>query len=168
MTQKAISAAEAKKLLDDKNAVLIDVREVSEYEAEHIPGAINMPLSVFDVNAVKSFSPDKKLIIQCLSGKRAGQACARLDNQNASVMEGGIDGWKKAKFETQKKGLGINIQRQVMMVAGSLVLLGSLLTIFTDPNFIALPLFVGAGLLFAGLTGWCGMAMLLGKMSWNK
>lgn len=168
MSQKIISPKEAKQILDNNEAILIDVREIGEYEAEHIDSAVNKPLSTFDKNEVEKLANGKKIIVQCLSGKRASQACAKIDNIDAMVLEDGINGWKKKGFETVKKGLGITIQRQVMIVAGLLILLGSLLTIYVDFNFIALPLFIGVGLIFAGLTGWCGMAILLNKMPWNK
>lgn len=168
MTQKTINPKEAKQILESKEAILIDVREAGEYEAEHIDSAVNKPLSSFDKNEVGKLANGRKVIVQCLSGKRASQACAKIDNIDAFILEDGINGWKKEGLETVKKGLGITIQRQVMIVAGLLVLIGSLLTIYVEFNFIALPLFIGAGLTFAGLTGWCGMAMLLNKMPWNK
>ena len=168
MTQQIINAQEANNLISAGKAILVDVRETGEFKAEHIEGAINKPLSSLDIDEIKNLAGDKQIIVQCLSGKRASQACAKIDSSDASILEEGIEGWKKEGLKTVKKGHGITIQRQVMIVAGSLVLIGSLLSIFVNYNFIALPLFVGAGLAFAGLSGWCGMAILLNKMPWNK
>jgi rhodanese-related sulfurtransferase len=168
MTQQIIRPNEAEQMLLKGDAILIDVREIDEYQSEHIKGAVNKPLSTFNSEEVEKLANGRKIIIQCLSGKRASKACAKVNSNNAYILQNGIEGWKENKLATIKKGATINVQRQVMLIAGLLVLIGSLLSIYVNSNYIALPIFIGAGLSFAGLTGWCGMAMLLNKMPWNK
>ena len=87
----------------------------------------------------------------------------------AYILEGGIDAWKKAGLPVAvDRGQPIEIMRQVQITAGALVLAGVLLGIWVAPAFLALSGFVGAGLMFAGISGWCGMAKLLGLMPWNR
>ncbi len=166
-----VQAKKARDLCAEKQAILIDVREPDEYQAERIDGALNIPLSQFDAERVLSQCASKHLIIQCASGKRALQASESLKNcsdAEVSVLENGIQGWKAAGLETRRSRAGISVMRQVQIIAGSLVFLGTVLGIFASELFLIIPAFVGAGLAVAGLTGWCGLAMLLGKMPWNK
>ena len=83
-------------------------------------------------------------------------------------VEGGLLAWQEAGFETGSLTSRLPIMRQVFIGAGILVLGGILLTHFITYDFILLPLFVSLGLLVSGVTGWCGMAILLSKMPWNK
>lgn len=90
-------------------------------------------------------------------------------NKQAYILQGGLNGWKKENQPTKKDPTKpIDIMRQVQIVAGSLVLIGVLLGWTTNAAFYLLSGFVGTGLLFAGITGFCGMAHLLDKMPWNK
>ncbi|PIR21391.1 MAG: hypothetical protein COV45_01195 [Deltaproteobacteria bacterium CG11_big_fil_rev_8_21_14_0_20_47_16] len=165
-----IDAATAKQLLDQGKAILIDVRENGEYATEHIPAAQLHPLSTFNPNQFTSCN--KKLIIHCRSGKRSCDAASRL--LNAGCMEvyslkGGIMSWKEAGLATAiDQHAPIDIMRQVQIAAGTLIVLGSLLGYFLSPAFLLLAGFVGAGLLFSGITGYCGMAKLLLKLPYNK
>ena len=85
------------------------------------------------------------------------------------VLEGGIDGWRACGLPTEiDRKRPIEVMRQVQLVAGGLVLLGAVLALTVAPAFIGLSAFVGAGLMFAGATGWCGMAALLARMPWNR
>lgn len=166
---KIINSVDAKELLLKGEAILVDVREAGEYKSEYIEGAVNNPLSSFDVDEIGKISQGKIVIIQCLSGKRASQACSKVgDVANAKVLEGGIEAWKKAGFETNKSTSCISMQRQVMIVAGLFVFVGSLLSIYVNSAYIYIPIFVGGGLMFAGITGWCGLVFLLSKMPWNR
>jgi rhodanese-related sulfurtransferase len=85
-------------------------------------------------------------------------------------MTGGIDAWKKDALpvELDTKVSGISIMRQVQLVVGVLALAGSALAWFVDPRFVAIPAFLGAGLTFAGATGTCALASILGAMPWNR
>lgn len=150
---------------------LVDVRESDEYAREHIAGAMSSPLSTWS-DAGPTLIGEKTIIFMCRSGMRTDANCARLaDHVNgpAFILEGGVDGWKKAGFETVRNDKApLEVNRQVQMTAGGLVLSGAILGAVVHPGFIGLSAFVGAGLFFAGASGWCGMAHLLRIMPWNK
>jgi rhodanese-related sulfurtransferase len=152
-------------------ALLIDVREPAEHAGEHIPGAQLIPLSGFDPARVPQ-ERGKKVILHCLSGNRSNQAAQKLAASGRAEiwqLQGGIEAWKAAGYPTQKSARApLSLQRQVQMVAGSLVLAGTLLGAFVSPWFLILSGFVGAGLTFAGITNTCGMAMLLAKLPYNQ
>ena len=153
-------------------AVLIDIREADEHARERIPGAYHHALSRVDHSAPVR-AGDDVLIFHCRSGARTKGNAARLaaasSNCETYILEGGLDAWKKAGLPvTLDRSQPIDIMRQVQIVAGSLVLIGAILGALVAPGFYALSGFVGAGLLFAGVSGFCGMARLLGVMPWNR
>lgn len=156
-------------------SVIIDVREKDEFDAEHVLGSIHLPLSNFTKQApgILSQLKGKQIIILCRSGKRAQVAADQIKalgfDLNSKVYQGGILEWKSQGRQTQTTKKGHRpLMQQVQIVAGSLVLLSVLATFFIDMRFAALAGFVGAGLLFAGLSGLCFMAELLARMPWNK
>ncbi|MFG0292178.1 MAG: rhodanese-like domain-containing protein [Phycisphaerales bacterium JB050] len=152
-------------------AVIIDVREPFEYGEERIDGADLHPLSAFDAEAIREKYGDRKLVFQCRSGRRSLDAAARYAKCGGEPyhLAGGIEAWAATGLPVYKPvgAPKIGVMRQVQMTAGSLVLIGVLLGAFVNPWFLILSGFVGSGLLFAGATGWCGMALLLAKMPWN-
>lgn len=153
----------------DPTTVVIDVRMPAEYKEIHVDGAKNIPLS--ELNKRRDELEDfQHVYVLCKSGARSQTACTQLKNigKELTVVEGGTDAWNEAGFPVVKTSVKIPLMRQVMLSAGSLVLIGTLGALFITPAFIYLAVFVGAGLAFAGATGWCGMALLLGKMPWNK
>lgn len=158
--------------LKNKEICLIDVREPIENTEERIEGALLMPVSSFDPAKVLSIKGDKKLVLHCRSGKRSMKAAEQLiENGCLEIysLKGGIEAWKANGYEVEKsKNAPISLMRQVQIAAGSLVLLGFILSIFVQKEFIYLSAFVGAGLVFAGLTNTCALGMLLAKMPWNK
>lgn len=173
---KIISPQDAYAALSSGEALLIDVREPYEFAAEHIAYALSIPLSIFE----KEFSSlnipaEKKILIQCLKGKRGEQACllaSNIDGLGNDVLniEGGISAWKEHNLPVvvNAPSSGLSITRQVQIIIGGLV------AILTAIGFTGSALgFLGAGLLgaalcFAGLTGWCGLAKILSLMPWNK
>ena len=168
---KTISPQDAADLVHH-GAVLIDVRDADEHAREHIPGARHHALSRIDLEAPVR-AGDDILVFHCRSGARtsgnAGRLAAAAQDCQAYILEGGLDAWKKAGLPVRlDRKQPIEIMRQVQIVAGMLILLGVLLGAFVAPGFYALSAFVGAGLLFAGLSGFCGMARLLAGMPWNK
>ena len=170
---RQIKAPAVKELLDHGNAVLIDVREPDEHARERIVGARLAPLSRFDpVSLVGEGERGKIAVFHCNSGNRTDQAADRLLSAGfaeAYQLEGGIQGWKKARLPViADRKAPLPIMRQVQIAAGSLALLGVLLGFLWRPEFYALSGFIGAGLLFAGISGWCGMAKLLAVMPWNR
>ena len=169
---KTISPQRAAELIRD-GAALIDIRESDEHARERIPGARHHALS--RINAGNPVRPgDDVLIFHCRSGARTKGNAARLASAASQtcetfILEGGLDAWKKAGLPVALDPTQpIDIMRQVQIGAGSLVLIGVLLGALVSPGFYAVSGFVGAGLLFAGVTGFCGMARILGAMPWNR
>lgn len=169
MSLPIISVAEARKLID-QGAVLVDVREADEHARERIPGARHAALSSLDGMIAAGGAP--AVIFHCRSGSRTQANAPRLAaaaEVDAYVLEGGLEAWKKSGHDVLRdRGRPIEVMRQVQIAAGSLVVLGVLLGAFVAPEFLGLAGFVGAGLVLAGVTGWCGMATLLQAMPWNR
>lgn len=166
-----IDAHTLKTLRDRDQAHIIDVREPGEYAGEHIPGAKSLPLSKFDPKALNDTS-QKQVILYCQSGNRSNQAAQKMlaaGYSEVTQLQGGITAWKEASFETVvNKNAPISLMRQVQIVAGSLVLTGTLLGAFVSPWFLILSGFVGGGLTVAGITDTCLMARLLAKLPYNQ
>ena len=159
------------------NTVIIDVREKDEYRSEHVEGAINIPLSSFehDAPAILKRLNDQKVLVMCLSGKRASMAFDQikkmpsLNDSNYEIYQDGIKGWKNEGNDVTCHGKkSLSIMRQVQISAGSLILLGGILGTTVNPNFWFFSAAIGAGLTFAGVTGTCGLAAVLKIMPWNK
>ena len=155
--------------------VIIDVREKDEFVSERIPDSINLPLSDLARQApgVLKNLEGSSFLLMCLSGKRSGLAKQQLESlspgSDLKVFEGGILEWKKQNRPTECSGRSVlPIMRQVQLVAGTLVLVGAILSWLFNPAWVALSGFVGLGLMTAGATGFCGMAELLSRMPWNK
>ncbi|MGO4572554.1 rhodanese family protein [Microvirga sp. 2TAF3] len=168
MSLASISPEKAKALLD-RGAILVDIRETDEHARERIPGARHHALSQLP-DALPA--PAGPVIFHCRSGNRTKINADRLAAAaacEAYILEGGIDAWKKAGLPIlQDKHQPLEMMRQVQIAAGSLVVLGALLGTFVHPGFYALSGFVGAGLVFAGVTGTCGMARILSLAPWNR
>ncbi|EPQ0971878.1 rhodanese family protein [Citrobacter farmeri] len=172
MTIGTISPRDAKARIE-QGARLIDIREADEYLREHIPQAHLAPLSALEQGGFPARLQGEPVIFHCQSGKRTQSNAAKLQAlaapAEALLLEGGIDGWKAAGLPTaEDKSQPLPLMRQVQIAAGGLALLGVVLGYSASSGFFLLSGFVGAGLLFAGLTGFCGMARLLDKMPWNR
>jgi rhodanese-related sulfurtransferase len=172
MTLPTISPEDAKRLLDG-GAILVDIREADEHARERIPGAWHLPLSQLD-EADVALHEGKPVIFHCRSGARTLAHAGRLAERAASACEayviaGGLDAWRRAGLPVAiDRRVPIDLQRQAQIGAGSLALLGTLLGVFVSPWFLIVPGFVGAGLLTAGLTGFCGLARVLMHAPWNR
>lgn len=172
----SITPAELKALLEqDPNLPVIDVRTPAEFQQVHVGSAINVPLDTLTPKTLKEALPlveERPFYILCRSGARADIAASKLDSAGVSdgvVVTGGTVAWKAAGFPVvEGPGKVISLERQVRIAAGALVLTGVLLSYFVHAYFIGLSAFVGAGLVFAGITDWCGMGILLGKAPWNQ
>jgi rhodanese-related sulfurtransferase len=167
-----ITPDEAARLLREGGATLVDVREADEHARERIPGARNLPLSRLE-EAELAVHQGKPVLFHCRSGARtAGNAhrlAAKAGLCEAYVVEGGLDAWKRAGLPVaEDRRQPIELMRQVQIAAGSMVVLGVLLGAFVTPGFYLLSGFVGAGLVFAGVTGTCGLASVLRMMPWNR
>jgi rhodanese-related sulfurtransferase len=150
---------------------VLDVREPVEYTEEHIYGTELIPLGSLSAQTTAKFAKDQPLALFCRSGKRGSQALEKLRElgfSNLRNLEGGILAWKAAGLPTEQGKKGFPLMQQVQITIGLGVLAGVVLSKLLHPNWIYLSAFFGAGLIFAGTTGWCGLALLLAKMPWNK
>ena len=172
MTLKTVSPQQARQLLND-GGILVDIREADEHARERIASARHLPLSGLE-NADIELQRGTPVIFHCRSGARTQANASRLEafageDCEAFVVEGGIDAWRKAGLPViTDRRQPIELQRQVQIVAGGLGLTGVLLGFFVSEWFYIVPGFIGAGLLFAGLSGFCGMARLLMLAPWNR
>ncbi|WP_394760733.1 rhodanese family protein [Phenylobacterium sp.] len=161
----------AAKKLKAGRAVLVDIREPDEFARRHVKGARSRPLIGLEAMPL-AVEHGREVIFTCRSGMRTAANARRLAdlvNGQAYVLEGGIDGWATAGLPlAQDRKAPLEIMRQVQIAAGLLVLTGVALGLVIHPAFFGLSAFVGAGLTFAGATGYCGMARLLQAMPWNR
>lgn len=166
-----LSPQQVRERIDTGSAVLVDIREPDEFARSHVNGAQSQPLSTWE-KAHLTIDPDADVIFTCRSGMRTAGACDRLSarvNGDAFVLDGGLDAWAKAGLPVETDAdAPMEIMRQVQIAAGSLVLIGVLLGFLVAPAWFALSGFVGAGLTFAGVSGFCGMARLLMLAPWNR
>ena len=166
MTLKTLTPADARRLVGD-GARLVDIRSPDEFARARVAAAENHP-----IDALGPLGADSPVVFMCRSGMRTGANAERLAaycNGEAYLLEGGLEGWRKAGLEVvEDRSQPLEIIRQVQIAAGSLVLIGVLLGFLVAPAWFALSAFVGAGLTMAGMTGWCGMALLLMRMPWNR
>jgi rhodanese-related sulfurtransferase len=155
----------------EDHALLIDIREDDEFARRHIPGALSRPLSRFEGVALPEMA-GTEVIYTCRSGMRTTANAARLAaplDGDAYVLTGGLDAWERAGLPVEaNRKTPLEMMRQVQIVAGSLVLAGVLLGWLVSPAFFGLSAFVGAGLTFAGISGFCGMARLLALLPWSR
>lgn len=174
MTVSTISPSELHERCQGKSVELIDVRTPLEFQEVHASMAKNVPLDRLDpaqLMAARNGHADEPVYLICRSGGRGKKACEAFIQAGFSQVinvEGGTQAWEAAGLPVKRGKKVVSLERQVRIAAGSLVFLGSALAYFVHPYFIALPAFVGAGLVFAGVTDTCGMGLLLAKMPWNR
>jgi rhodanese-related sulfurtransferase len=169
-----ITAEELASLIKSGEKVdLIDVRTPAEFREIHAEPAVSLPLDRLSADSLKSIrttGTDQPVYVICKSGNRGRQACEKLKAAGINVVnvEGGTTAWAAAGLAVVKGKKTISLERQVRIVAGLMVFIGTLAGAFVNPLFLIIPGFVGAGLTFAGVTDTCGMAMMLAKMPWNQ
>lgn len=152
---------------------LIDVREPVEHAESHVPQARLMPLATLETQCA-SLDKSAPVVVMCHAGKRGAAAAEKLQAMgfiNVRNLEGGILAWKAAGLPCAAAASGapaFPLMRQVQIVVGFCVLAGGVLAVTVNPAWVYLCMFFGAGLLFAGLSGFCGLAMLLARMPWNR
>ncbi len=166
-----LAPADVAARLKARTAVLVDIREPDEFARSHIGGALSRPLSAFEAAHLR-IEPGRDVVFTCRTGMRTGANCNRLSaaiDGDAYVLDGGLDGWSKAGLAVvTNHDAPLEVTRQVHIVAGLLVVTGVLAGFLVHPAFFGLSAFVGAGLTFAGATGFCGMARLLMLAPWNR
>jgi rhodanese-related sulfurtransferase len=173
---KTISSLDLQKLLTERpDLPLLDVRTPVEFAEVHVPQARNVPLDELQPQALVEsgvLPKNQPVYLLCRSGARAAKAAekfAKAGLDQLVVIEGGTLAWIEAGLPvTRNAAKVISLERQVRIVAGSLVLTGALLGWFIHAGFFGLSALVGAGLVFAGITDFCGMGLLLAKAPWNK
>lgn len=164
---------EMEALLRQRPAIrLLDVRTPGEYESVHIRGAYNVPLDTLGEHGPEIRAHvEEPVVLICQSGQRAPKAEEALSSGGMSslhVLDGGVNGWLAAGKPVVRGAERISLERQVRIAAGGLAAIGGVLALAVDPLFALLPAFVGSGLVFAGVTATCGMAMVLSKLPYNR
>ena len=153
---------------------LVDVRSPAEFQAVHAEGAILCPLDTLNPRRLAEqlgLSSTAPAALLCASGNRAKKAAEKFFSEgipHCLVVEGGTHAWEAAGLPVTKGKGVISIERQVRIGAGTVVLAGVLLGHYVHPGWYFLSGFIGCGLIFAGITDWCGMGLLLAKMPWNQ
>lgn len=170
MPVKQIDPTTAKQWLDKGEAVLIDVREPAEHAAQHIKGA--QLCSLGSLCGDKLPKTNKKILVHCQKGVRGERACENLIAEKSPLevynIQGGIEAWQQAGFPVEGNGGNLlPLDRQVQLAIGLSVFGFGILGYVVHPVFALGAAFFGAGLINAGLTGWCGLAKVMAKMPWN-
>ncbi len=168
----ALEVSPAQVQADSGSFLLLDVRTPAEFEEAHVPGSVLVPLQDLDPVAVQKLAADvDRCYILCRSGQRSRQAVQKLQNagiKSLQVVQGGVQAWEAAGLPLNRGRKTLSLERQVRIIAGALVVVGAVLGYLVHPAWVGLSGFVGAGLVFAGITDTCGMAMVLARMPWNQ
>ena len=174
MSYRTISCEELFKLSQDTDVDVVDVRTPAEYGEVHATCARNAPLEALDPQKLmeaRNGHADQPLYVICRSGSRSTKACdafVKAGYSNIVNVDGGTAAWESAGLPVVRGKKAISLERQVRIAAGGLVFAGAVLALTVHPYWAGLSAFVGAGLMFAGITDTCGMAMALAKMPWNQ
>ncbi|WP_066856015.1 rhodanese-like domain-containing protein [Halodesulfovibrio spirochaetisodalis] len=157
-------------LVHENKAVLLDIRTPSEILAQEIPDSVVMPFDLISAERIEDIvGKDKKVVFVCRSGSRAVQAAEAVSGKiDAAVLDGGIVAWVRNGLPVNEGRSIIPIERQVLITIGTLLLLTLFLSYAVSTMFLVLVAFFGAGMIFAGITGSCGMARILLLMPWNS
>lgn len=153
---------------------IVDVRSHGEYESVWVLGSELIPLDQLDPEVWGAAAPDasEKVYLMCQAGGRATKAAQKLSAAGVAgcvVVEGGMDAWVAAGLPVERGSSGVlPLMRQVQIVVGLITATGAALAHYVNPWFGVIPLFMGCGLIFAGVTGFCGLALILARMPWNR
>lgn len=147
--------------------LVVDVRLPAEYRAVHLEPSVLMPLD--EIARRRAELPnERELVLVCRTGARARLAAAALRDHRTRVLEGGLVAWQAAGRPVIEGKAHMSLERQVRVVAGTLACIGGALALAVSPWFGLVPAFIGAGLVYAGITDRCGMALALGKLPYNR
>ena len=163
ITTEELAAA----LRGDSAPLVVDVRLPAEYRAVHLEPSLSLPLDEL-ARRRDELPRDRELVLVCRTGSRARLAAAELTAFRTRVLEGGIAAWQESGHPVVEGKAHMSLERQVRIAAGALASAGGLLAVAVSPWFGLVPAFVGAGLVYAGITDRCGMAMVLGKLPYNR
>jgi len=147
--------------------LVVDVRTPAEFRAVHLEPSISLPLD--EIGRRRNELPrDRELVLVCRTGARARLAAERLTDWRLRVLEGGLAAWQEGGHPVVTGKAHMSLERQVRILAGAMACAGGVLAVTLSPWFGLLPAFVGAGLVYAGVTDRCGMAMVLAKLPYNR
>ena len=168
---KSLSVQEsAQKRKEVDSIPLIDVRTPAEFGSVHAEGAVNHPMESLDVERLR-FGKEDEIQVICQSGGRSMKVCQKLEAagySNVVNVEGGTSAWQASGLPVVEGKKMMSLERQVRIAAGSLIVIGAAIGQFVHPGGFGLSAFVGAGLVFAGVTDTCGMGMMIARMPWNR
>lgn len=170
-TISMISPQNAAQLVKEEKAILLDIRSVGETVTEHIPASLFLPFDIVNKLRIEELGVSKKLpVLVCRSGVRAEQAAKSLANEieDVAVLDGGIVQWKEKGLPVTSGRKALPLDRQVLVGAGGMMMLFTILGLLASPYFYFLNILMAGGMVFAGVTGACGMARVLVMMPWNK
>ena len=174
-TKTSITPSELNRLLTTGSAaVLLDVRTPGEFAAGHVPGAKLVPLDDLDPSAFlrQCGANNQPIYVLCQSGGRACKAIEKFQRAGFNgcvLVEGGTAAWIAASLPVERSASrALPLLRQVQIVVGMITAIGAALAMTVNPQFVIIPLFMGCGLIFAGATGFCGLALILAKLPWNR
>ena len=169
-----IDPSTAQKMLAEPGTILIDVREADEHARERIAGAKLIPLSVLTAKEIAELGA-RRVVFHCKGGRRsldAATRCASLAQRGIAIhsVVGGIEAWRSAGLGTEINAARpkMSVMQQTQITIGTLVVAGTALGFLVNPWFLALPAFMGCGMIFAGATGTCGLATVIGLAPWNR
>jgi rhodanese-related sulfurtransferase len=166
-----VDEAQERLAAQDEPWTILDVRRPEEYQAVRIENSRNVPLDSLAGRLAEVTGSDQRLILSCVSGARASMAAGVLAAAGVAqitVLKGALNAWRKQGAPVIREEVPISLERQVRIGAGALVLLGALLGLLVNPWFLGIPIFVGSGLLFAGISNTCMMGILLMKLPYNR
>jgi rhodanese-related sulfurtransferase len=167
-----VDAERLEKEIDERTDVrLLDVRSPGEYETMRIRGSYNVPMDLVGGYAREIRAIEEPVVLVCQSGSRARKARVALEDAgmpHVHVLEGGVKGWVSSGKPVERGHEPISMERQIRIAAGALAGVGGLLALTVNRRFGALPAFIGGGLVFAGVTDTCAMAILLAKLPYNR
>lgn len=172
MALKHCDAKELHEVMKDGQSIqIVDVREMPEYAADRISASANVPLSQLKSHADR-VSRERPIFLVCESDSRANQAGRKFEAMgfnDLTVLKGGLNSWRKESYPLETGQAAVwAMDRQVRFTAGLVILWGIIFSYLIHPLFVLISIFIGAGLVFSAVTDWCGMAILLGKMPWNR
>jgi len=173
-SKNTIAPIELNRLLTGGNKVeMLDVRTPGEFAEAHVPGAKLIPLDDLDPVAFqRQHNTDAPVYVLCQSGNRACKAVEKLQRAGFNgcvVVEGGTAAWIAAGLPVERsESRVLPLMRQVQIIVGTITATGAVLAMTVNPRFVIISLLMGCGLVFAGVTGFCGLALILAKMPWNR